>query len=248
VAQFWCQRRRLVNLDYLNCLAHVTRVVQSRKLLAKFGQRVRGAAGKDRTDLLLAAHAVVAVNAYFETFRDVELPIELVSLELTAAEKLALAGTPEFDASCKLADAVLRLPVHVPAPSRPYERVVRDIKFWYLQMSQRTLKFLNGLAVWDNLDDTKQAILRGQLIDTLPELAVRRYEEGRADPEPGREAGERLAFAQAGQDQEGLLLRVQLPPQRAERDPVAADDPGREVQGLTRQRQRGTAGKHGSPW
>jgi hypothetical protein len=29
---------------------------------------------------------------------------------------------------------------------------------------------------------------------------------------------------------------------------VAADDSGREVQGLTRQRQRSTVEKHASPW
>ena len=71
---------------------------------------------------------------------------------------------------------------------------------------------------------------------------------GRADPEPGREAGERLTFAQVDQDQEGLLPEVQLPSQRADQDPVAADDSGREVQGLTRQRQRSTVEKHASPW
>src|SRR5262249_52102149 len=67
-------------------------------------------------------------------------------------------------------------------------------------------------------------------------------------PEPGGELGERLAFAQVDQDQEGLLPGVQLPPQRADRDPVAADDPGREGEGLRRQRQRGTVEQHGSPW
>ena len=84
---------------------------------------------------------------------------------------------------------------------------------------------------------------------TRPWLADRRARgllhvppgSGRADPEPGREAGERIAFAQVDQDQEGLLPGVRLPPQRADPDPVAADDPGREVQGLT----RGAAAKHG---
>ena len=34
---------------------------------------------------------------------------------------------------------------------------------------------------------------------------------GGADPEPGRQLGERLALAQVGQDQERLLPGVQLP-------------------------------------
>ena len=40
----------------------------------------------------------------------------------------------------------------------------------------------------------------------------------------GEMAGERLAFPQVNQDEQGLLPRVQLPPARADRCPVA-DDP-----------------------
>src|SRR4029079_7609171 len=42
-----------------------------------------------------------------------------------------------------------------------------------------------------------------------------------ADREPGRELGERLAFAQVGQDEQGLLPGVQLPPARPDRLSVA---------------------------
>jgi hypothetical protein len=70
---------------------------------------------------------------------------------------------------------------------------------------------------------------------------------GGADPEPGREAGERLAFPQVDQDKEGLLGGVQLPPARADRGTVAADDPGHEGEGPGRQRQRGTVERHRSP-
>jgi len=63
---------------------------------------------------------------------------------------------------------------------------------------------------------------------------------GRADPETGRELGERLTLAQVRQDQQGLPPRVQLPPARPARRPVTADGPGHiaEVPGL--QRKRGT--------
>ena len=42
--------------------------------------------------------------------------------------------------------------------------------------------------------------------------------------------------------------RSQLAPQRSDRGPVAADDPGRVVEGLGGQRQRGTVEKQRSPW
>ncbi len=44
------------------------------------------------------------------------------------------------------------------------------------------------------------------------------------DPEPGRELGERLAFPQVDQDEQGLLPGVQLPPARPDRLAVAADE------------------------
>jgi hypothetical protein len=47
-------------------------------------------------------------------------------------------------------------------------------------------------------------------------------------PNPCGQFGERLAFTQAGEDQQGLLPGTQLPPARPDRGPVAADDPGHE--------------------
>ena len=70
---------------------------------------------------------------------------------------------------------------------------------------------------------------------------------GDADTEADGQAGERLAFAQASQDEQRLLAWVQLPPQRPDRLPVAADDSGGEGEGLAGQRQRGTVEKHQEP-
>lgn len=46
---------------------------------------------------------------------------------------------------------------------------------------------------------------------------------------------------QVNQDQQGLPARIQLASARADRSPVAADDPGHIGQGLGRQRQRSAA-------
>ena len=66
---------------------------------------------------------------------------------------------------------------------------------------------------------------------------------GGPDLESGRELGECLAFAQVGEDKQGVLARVQLPPGRPDCPAVAADEPGREGEGLARQRQRRTVKK-----
>jgi hypothetical protein len=66
-------------------------------------------------------------------------------------------------------------------------------------------------------------------LDDLIDVPPRR---GPADPEPGGEIVERLPFAQVGEDEQGLLARVELPPPRPDRLQVPADDPGGEVEGL----------------
>lgn len=148
----------------------------SRRLLARIGQRVRGATGKGRTDLLMAAHAVVAVNGFFEALRTARLPINWQSMKLSGAEKLMLAGSSS-DESAKLVDAILRLPLPTPTPSKPYEAVISEIQLWYLAMSQRTLEFMKGLAVWDSLSEKQQSTLEDSLLAKVPATAVLRYEE-----------------------------------------------------------------------
>jgi hypothetical protein len=86
----------------------------------------------------------------------------------------------------------------------------------------------------------------GEQFHGLVDVAPRR---GPADPEPGREVLECLAFAQVGEHKERLLPGVQLPPPGSDRLQVPADDPGSIVQGPDRQRQRGTVKQHGEdPW
>jgi hypothetical protein len=70
---------------------------------------------------------------------------------------------------------------------------------------------------------------------------------GPADPEPGREVLERLAFAQVGEHEQSLLPGAELPPPRPDGLQVPADQPGRVVQGPGRQRQRGTVKQHVKP-
>jgi hypothetical protein len=53
------------------------------------------------------------------------------------------------------------------------------------------------------------------------ELWLNRTSVGARDV-TGRQVGERLAFAQVGRDEQGLLPGVQLPPQRPDRGPMIA--------------------------
>src|ERR1700722_4538602 len=150
---------------------------ESEKLLTKFGQRVRGAPGKSRTDLLVAAHGLLAINAYFEALAEAELPINLGQLELTTADQMALAGGPKQAESHKLVEALLQTPVPLPTPARPFEQTLIEMKIRYLEISRRLREFTQGLAIWDRLDETRRSGLCDGLLDDVPTIAVRRYEE-----------------------------------------------------------------------
>jgi len=129
-------------------------IKQSGKLLSDFGQRARGARGKNRTDLLLAAHAVVAVNAYYEALWHVDLPLDIARLELTRTDQLATAGVSREQSGRSLVDALMGAPVPQPAPYRPYEQTLHELKAWYRAMSARLVDFIKGFSIWDELGES----------------------------------------------------------------------------------------------
>lgn len=153
-------------------------VKQTGKLLSGFGLRVRGARQTSRAELLVAAHAVVAVNAYFEALRSLKLPVDPDRLQLTSADQLAVAGAPLELRSRKLAAALIGTPVPRPTSQRPYEEAVLDLKIWYATMSQRLVNFIQGLEVWDELNETQRSRFRDALIKDLPVHALAEYEDG----------------------------------------------------------------------
>ncbi len=149
----------------------------ARKLMRNIGERVRGARGKSRTELLEAAHVVLVVSAYFETLHTASLPVDPARLELTAADKLALAGGPAAAESAGLVQEIQQVRLPLPAPHRPYEQVVYEIALSYREFSHRLIEFIKGLHVWDGLDETRHAQLAQELLTEVPQAAARRYED-----------------------------------------------------------------------
>ena len=149
----------------------------SRKLMRNVGERVRGARGMSRTELLEAAHAVLVVSAYFEALSRASLPVDPASLKLTAADRLALAGGPVAAKSARLVQEIQQVRLPLPAPHRPYEQVVDEIRDSYFGFSHRLTEFIEGLQVWDGLDETHQSQLAEALLTDVPLAAARRYED-----------------------------------------------------------------------
>ena len=150
---------------------------RTKALLSRIGKRVRGSRGKARIDLLIAAHAVIAVNSYFEALRHDSLPINLARLELTTSDQFRLAGTSPKANATSLIEFALSAPMPAPAAHRPYEQTVLALQQTYLAMSERLIKFISGLVIWDQTSASDKSKFRQALLDRTPRRAIEAYEE-----------------------------------------------------------------------
>jgi hypothetical protein len=150
----------------------------SGELIATMRGRLDGLGRFDRTERLAAAHAVLVLAAFFEELAAANLPFDPDELELTAPDQIGLA-TGAGTQSARIVDlgrALLRQPVPCPAPQWPYEVTVEAVRAFYADLSERLVRFLHGLAVWDRLDENARR--RTTEVMTLQHVqASRRYEE-----------------------------------------------------------------------
>lgn len=105
----------------------------TKKLVAGLGRRVRGVPGHTRTELLVAAHTVIVVTAFFEALGEEESKAEGTRRkDFARRAKYELFGAGEGDLRLgHLVDALLSAPVPLPAPHRPFERTLVDLSDLY---------------------------------------------------------------------------------------------------------------------
>ncbi|GFH37436.1 NACHT domain-containing protein [Streptomyces pacificus] len=146
------------------------------------GARQRmGRAGSraERSDLLLAAHKVIVLVAWFDALGEAELPFTLEELALTRAEQVALAGgeAPPPSGFAAFAQALTAVEAPHPMPHLPFEDTVHAMEGWYDRLSMALLRFVAGLRVGEELsvDQRRDA---GHLLRTRVSVAaVERYKE-----------------------------------------------------------------------
>ena len=154
-------------------------VRHSRELLFGLQDRLQGLDRLGRSERLAAAHAVIVLVAYFDALAGVELPFDARELEVTSPEQVMLATAAETPSGRlrSLAEALLRSEVPMPAPQQPYEITLKTLGEYYVRLSDRLLAFVSGLAVYERLDDTRRQSFAGMVSQSVPDLAVARYEE-----------------------------------------------------------------------
>ena len=144
----------------------VRRISEWRSGLARF----------DRSQRLAAAHAVLVIASYFEALEEADLPIPVDRLALSGAEQAALAAGSDLPRGyVEMIELLLREPMPMPEPHRPYADACKQLTDCYARMSSRLLDFVSGLALWDVLDDQARQQMK-EAITGVPTQALRRYD------------------------------------------------------------------------
>lgn len=145
-------------LDFFDAKPDFTRLFS--ELATKVSEKRRGLSRYSRTQRLQAAHAVIVVTAFFEAFRELELPFTF---------------SPD-DAEHIIHFAPFDLDVPLPSAGMPYDLNLQDIEAFYGELKTETRSVMRSLSYWDRLDETEcMRVL--DLLDALPDYALARYQE-----------------------------------------------------------------------
>lgn len=133
----------------------------------------------ERSELLLAAHTVIVLVAWFDVLGEAELPFALEDLALSRAEQVALAGggAPPSDGFAAFAQALTAVDAPHPMPHLPFEETQAALADWYEQLGGSFLRFVAGLEAGERLsaDQRRDA---GRLLRTAVATgAVERHRE-----------------------------------------------------------------------
>ncbi|MER7444151.1 NACHT domain-containing protein [Micromonospora avicenniae] len=138
-------------------------VAEKRSGLSRYG----------RTRRLEAAHAVIAVTAFFEQLGELDLPFGVGDLRIGRSEQLILAGARPAD---DLTAALFATPAPVPGPHLPYPALRSALVGYYQELVVAFLTFLRGLAIADTLFDRRWRATE-QALGRLPESAADRHRD-----------------------------------------------------------------------
>jgi NACHT N-terminal Helical domain 7 len=125
-----------------------------------------------RTQRLHAAHTIIVVTAFFESFDELETPLTTKGLGITKKEQL-LHLSRETVPGCQPHE----LAVPLPSPEAPHEVHLQRLRSWYKGIGVELVQFLQGLAMWANLESRFRGRLIGMVDNELPDQAVVRYQE-----------------------------------------------------------------------
>ncbi|GAA4608513.1 hypothetical protein GCM10023107_86980 [Actinoplanes octamycinicus] len=146
-------------LGWFDAKAELSKVVE--KLVTGLIERRSTLSRWERTERLRAAHAVLAVTAYFEALAETKLPVGHRDLELTAAEQRSLGAAGRS--------------VPVPGAAESHEMFRQTLIDHYRQVGDTVGGFLQGLAVWERLSPGERRTVT-EALAALPDRAADRFD------------------------------------------------------------------------
>ncbi|MEV4664407.1 AAA family ATPase [Micromonospora echinofusca] len=145
------------------------------ELVRGVSEKRSGLSRYGRTQRLEAAHAVIAVTAFFEVLSEIDLPFDVASARISKAEQLSLAGSGAVHEAA-LTDAFFATAAPLPGPQLPYPAFRHALVAYYDGLVGRLLHLLRGLAVWEAADGWRRQAMEEALLG-LPRAAVDRHRD-----------------------------------------------------------------------
>ncbi|WP_306211878.1 NACHT domain-containing protein [Actinoplanes sp. RD1] len=145
----------------------------STDLVNGLSSRLTGASRRERTERIAAAHTVIVIAAFFEAAAAAPVPPGLLG-EISRDDQIRLGGGSPGNAR-DLATALLTTGLAVPEPHVGHDEFVRRLKEVYTRTTTHLVRFLSGLAGWDDLGEHDQDGVRRALAGIVPD-AQQRYE------------------------------------------------------------------------
>ncbi|WP_262282308.1 NACHT domain-containing NTPase [Micromonospora sp. MA102] len=145
------------------------------ELVRTVSEQRSGLSRHGRTQRLQAAHAVIAVTAFYEALAQVDLPFTPADLALDKGEQLALAGAGPVTGTT-VTEAFFSTAAPVPGAHLPYPNLAAALSRYYDDLAHRLLRFCAGLAVWEQADQHRRDAAESALL-VVPRVAVGRHRE-----------------------------------------------------------------------
>ncbi|MFG3645063.1 NACHT domain-containing protein [Micromonospora sp. NPDC047762] len=118
----------------------------------RFRERTLGAKGRDRHQLIAAAHTSVAAGAFFAALKEV-LGKHYASLRLTEVEKQRMVGGEGAVTHETIVSYLLRAELPLPWAGCGFEANLRaSITPFYRALTEHCLGFFRGLAAWEKME------------------------------------------------------------------------------------------------
>jgi hypothetical protein len=152
------------------------------KAVKMASERLIGARGRERRELIIAAHTTIAAAAVFEAFREHVGTEFYERLKITDEEKKHLLSTIRHPSGEGVFDYLYAAEVPAPSASRGFEENIPFVQEWQGAFTEFLSVFIRGLAIGEKAQFREKIVVESaseryqshyiRLAATIPEFAI----------------------------------------------------------------------------